>query len=70
MGLEEYHGRAINLHAGDDRLPFHGAFFIREGRVCAHWPSPMPWIPWINPGGGGGGRGGRGGNGREAIVSK
>ena len=76
MDLEGYHGRAINLHAGDDRLPFHGAFLIHEGRVRAHWPlsrdraipSPILWVPWIDPGRGGrGGRGrgrGRGGNGR------
>ena len=68
--LEGYHGRAINLHAGDVRLPFHGAFLIHEGRVRAHWPlsrdraitSPILWVPWINPGRGRGR--GRGGNGR------
>ena len=73
MDLEEYHGQAINLHAGNDRLPFHGAFLIHEGRVRAHWPlsrdraisSPIPWLPWINPGGNGPGGGGGGGDGHS-----
>ena len=76
--LENYHGRAINLHAGDERLPFHGAFLFHEMRVRGHWPLcedrvlPLttPWANWINPPGGNNrGRGhgcsrGRGGGGR------
>jgi hypothetical protein len=67
--VDGYHGQTINLHPGDPRLPFHGAFLIHEGRVRAHWPlnrdraipSPIPWVPWINPGGGGGRGGGNSG---------
>jgi hypothetical protein len=36
--LEEYHGRAINLHPGCPRLPFHGSFLIQEMRVRGRWP--------------------------------
>ena len=55
----------INLHVGDDRLPFHGAFLFHEMRVRGFWPLckdraitlPIPFADWINPptqGGGGG----------------
>ena len=32
-GMEQWHGRAINLQEEDDRLPFHGAFLVHEARV-------------------------------------
>jgi hypothetical protein len=36
--LEVHHGKAINLDASDDRLPFHGAFLFHEMRVRGYWP--------------------------------
>ena len=69
QSLEVYHGRAINLHEGDDRLPFHGAFLFHEVLVRGYWPLradrpiplPIAWVDWI-----GDGRVGRGdGSGRR-----
>jgi len=69
--LEVYHGRAINLHEGDNRLPFHGAFLFHEMRVRGYWPLredravplPIPWVDWLGDDGRGGrGRGGSNGH--------
>jgi len=54
-GLEQWHGKAINLRAGDDRLPFYSSFLVHEKRVRGWWPFrtdrpiPMPIFPqdWI-----------------------
>ncbi|KAK2461027.1 hypothetical protein APHAL10511_006968 [Amanita phalloides] len=70
--LEVYHGRAINLHEGDDRLPFHGAFLFHEMRVRGYWPLredravplPIAWVDWIEDDDGDNGDGGRRGRGR------
>ena len=79
-GLEAYHGKAINLDASGNRLPFHGAFLFHEMRVRGYWPLredqaiplPIQWVDWLtidddnNNDGDHGGRGGqsRGGRGR------
>ena len=75
QSLEVYHGRAINLHEGDDRLPFHSAFLFHEVLVRGYWPPradrpiplPIAWVDWIGNGRVGRGRGhGRGdGSGRR-----
>ena len=65
QSLEVYHGRAINLHEGDGRLPFHSAFLFREMRVRGYWPLradrpiplPIAWVDWIGDGRVGRGRG-------------
>lgn len=50
--LERWHGRAINLRADNNRLPFHGAFLVHEMRVRGWWtfradrPFSLP-IPWV-----------------------
>ena len=70
--METYHGRAINLHAGNDRLPFHGAFLFHEMRVRSFWPLhgdrpiplPISWADWIIPPGVGHGQGRGRGRGR------
>lgn len=54
--LERYHGRAINLHADDNHVPFHGAFLLHEMRVRGFSPMyrdravPLPilWADWID----------------------
>ncbi|KAF8349528.1 hypothetical protein F5887DRAFT_914458 [Amanita rubescens] len=53
--LEVHHGKAINLDASDDRLPFHGAFLFHEMRVRGYWPLhedraiplPIRWVDWL-----------------------
>lgn len=53
-GMEQWHGRAINLQEEDDRLPFHGAFLVHEARVRGWWAFradrpislPIPWQQW------------------------
>ena len=53
--LEVHHGKAINLDASDDRLPFHGAFLFHEMRVRGYWPLredraiplPIHWVDWL-----------------------
>ncbi|KIL62950.1 hypothetical protein M378DRAFT_80363, partial [Amanita muscaria Koide BX008] len=74
--LEVHHGKAINLDASDDRLPFHGAFLFHEMRVRGYWPLredraiplPIRWVDWLttddddddDDGAGGGGDGDNG----------
>jgi hypothetical protein len=36
--LEAFHGKAIRLDHQNTRVPFHGAFLIREMRVRGRWP--------------------------------
>jgi len=55
-GLEEYHGRAININPDESRLPFHGSFLIQEMRVRGRWPFradrpislPIDWQKWVS----------------------
>ena len=57
--LEVYHGKAINLDASDDRVPFHGAFLFHEMRVRSYWPLredraiplPIRRVDWLTPDG-------------------
>jgi len=52
--MKRYHGRAINIRADDDHVPFHGAFLIHEMRVLEFSPIyrdratslPIVWAEW------------------------
>ncbi|KAF8735347.1 hypothetical protein AX14_002223 [Amanita brunnescens Koide BX004] len=78
--LEVHHGKAVNLDASDDRLPFHGAFLFHEMRVRGYWPLqedraiplPVRWVDWLttddnddDDGDGDGDNGDGGGRGRR-----
>ena len=69
--MEVHHGKAINLDASDDRVPFHGAFLFHEIRVRGYWPLredraiplPIRWVDWLTTDDDDGGGGGDGDNG-------